>query len=558
MNETGQDDAAPMGVGVRVGVGDEAAPGRGQEVLDRWFLTDRERANPATGLSAWTRGNLVRPLVDGAEYFPALARALEGTTAGDLVVFADWQSDPDELLRDAGPTIAGALTDAAARGVVVKGLVWRSPWDWQRVVPERNRHLAQDVGGGAEVLLDQRVRTFGSHHQKFVVIRYRGREQEDVAFVGSLDIAHSRRDDAEHRGDRQSMSFGARYGRHPAWHDVHAEVRGPAVAQVEAVFRERWHDPAPLSLLPWQVLQDVLRRRRDRPRPLPGPTPAPPATGTCAVQLLRTYPRRFPRYPFAPSGERSAAAGLAKALGRARRLVYVEDQFFWSRPMAEVFAQALRSRPELHLVLVLPRQPKRGGLAAPPLLLGQVQALEVVRAAGGDRVHVFDVENHAGLPVYVHAKVCVIDDVWAAVRSDNLNQRSWTHDSELGVAVLDEDCDEREPRDPAGTGDGARVFARSLRLRLLREHLDRDSVAGSDSSGGSSDGEDADLLDPAAAVDTLRRSAEALEAWHAGGRVGPRPPGKLRVHRDPVLPRWQRVLSTPVYRVLLDPAVSDS
>ena len=72
------------------------------------------------------------------------------------------------------------------------------------------------------------------------------------------------------------------------------------------------------------------------------------------------------------------------------------------------------------------------------------------RRAGADRMHVFDVENHDGTPVYVHAKVCVVDDVWASVGSDNFNRRSWTHDSELSCAVLDDTRDDREPRDPAG------------------------------------------------------------------------------------------------------------
>ena len=58
----------------------------------------------------------------------------------------------------------------------------------------------------------------------------------------------------------------------------------------------------------------------------------------------------------------------------------------------------------------------------------------------------YGVENHAGTPVYVHAKVCVVDDVWAAVGSDNVNRRSWTHDSELSCAVLDEERDLRAPR----------------------------------------------------------------------------------------------------------------
>ena len=71
-----------------------------------------------------------------------------------------------------------------------------------------------------------------------------------------------------------------------------------------------------------------------------------------------------------------------------------------------------------------------------------------------------------GTPVYVHAKVCVVDDVWASVGSDNFNRRSWTHDSELSCAVLDETARRAGRRaDPAGLGDGARGFARDLRLR---------------------------------------------------------------------------------------------
>jgi len=108
--------------------------------------------------------------------------------------------------------------------------------------------------------------------------------------------------------------------------------------------------------------------------------------------------------------------------------------------------------------------------------VGRELALRLCHDAAPDRVHVFDLENHEGTPVYVHAKVCVVDDVWASVGSDNLNRRSWTHDSELSCAVLDTTLDPRSPLDPAGLGDGARVYARDLRLRLMAEHLDRDDA----------------------------------------------------------------------------------
>ena len=165
--------------------------------------------------------------------------------------------------------------------------------------------------------------------------------------------------------------------------------------------------------------------------------------------------------------------------------------------------------------------------------------MRLLQEAAPGRVHVFDLENHEGTPVYVHAKVCVVDDVWAEVGSDNMNRRSWTHDSELSNAVLDGTRDERAPRDPAGLGDGARTFARDLRLELAREHLDRDGDDG--------------LLDADEFVAACVATADALEAWHTGGRVGPRPPGRIRPHRRPELTRLERVWATPLYRLVHDP-----
>jgi phosphatidylserine/phosphatidylglycerophosphate/cardiolipin synthase-like enzyme len=224
--------------------------------------------------------------------------------------------------------------------------------------------------------------------------------------------------------------------------------------------------------------------------------------------------------------------------------VYLEDQYMWSADVARLFAEALAANPGLHLVVVVPRVPDQdGAVAERSQYVGRWQALEMCRRAGRNRVHVFDVENHEGTPVYVHAKVCVVDDVWASVGSDNFNRRSWTHDSELSSAVLDTTRDPREPRDPAGTGDGARTFARDLRLELAREHLDR-------AADGS---EDDDLIDPEAFVRTLEASAAQLDAWYADGRRGPRPRGRLREHHPPRLSLSTRLWATPVYRLVDDP-----
>jgi phosphatidylserine/phosphatidylglycerophosphate/cardiolipin synthase-like enzyme len=208
----------------------------------------------------------------------------------------------------------------------------------------------------------------------------------------------------------------------------------------------------------------------------------------------------------------------------------------------EAFAQALRDQPELRFVAVLPLHADPDGrISGPPNEIGRLDALRELRAAGGDRVGVFGVENAAGVPIYVHAKVCVIDDVWLSVGSDNVNRRSWTHDSELSCAVIDEYRDTREPRDPAGLGDGARVLARNLRLTLAREHLGREPD------------DDLDLVDPVQFFDAMAAGAKDLDSWHANGCENERPAGQLRRHIDAPLRLRTRLLARPLYRLVYDP-----
>jgi phosphatidylserine/phosphatidylglycerophosphate/cardiolipin synthase-like enzyme len=512
--------------------------------VDDWFLTAPERGNPACGLPAWSAGNAVHPLVNGVAYFARLVEAVQAMQAGDHLFFTDWRGDANERLSHVGPTIGELFGDAARRGVIVKGLMWRSHSDALAYSEQENRQLGEEVhAAGGEVLLDQRIRRAGSHHQKLVVLRHADDPGRDVAFAGGIDLCRSRRDDAAHHGDPQGLPMHPAYGDHPPWHDVQLEVRGPAVGMLDTVFRERWNDPQSLDLrTPIARIRDALTHADLLADPLPDQPRDPAPAGSAVLQVLRTYPSIRPGYPFAPNGERSVARGYAKALRRARRLVYLQDQYLWSPHIARLLAAALSRHPELHLVVVVPRHADVDGpFALPPNQVGRLSALQVCRKAAADRVHVFDLENHECIPVYVHAKVAVFDDVWAAVGSANLNRRSWSHDSELTVTVLDDRRDDREPTDAAGHGDGARVFARDLRLELLREHLDRRP------------GDDADLVDPGDAVRAVTAAADALDAWHRNGRVGPRPPGRLRQHKPEALPLRTKLWAVPVYRLLYDP-----
>lgn len=308
------------------------------------------------------------------------------------------------------------------------------------------------------------------------------------------------------------------------------------------MFRERWQDPAPLTRNPMHRLRALFDHEDTQACVLPAQLPPPKACGPHAVQLLRTYPNRRRGYAFAPQGERSIARSYLKVLRRARDLIYLEDQYLWSRQVAEPFADALAANPGLHMTVIVPHWPDEDGrLSKPPSLFGRNQVLEMLYQAGRGRVAVYGPENHAGTPVYVHAKVCVIDDIWASIGSDNFNLRSWTHDSELSCVVLDQTPDRREPRTAGGPGDYPRAYARNLRLQLAREHLDR------------SDGDDADLCEPLSAFHAFARSAAALDEWHAKGRIGPRPPGRLRPYRAAPLSRWTSTWAKPAYRHVYDP-----
>ena len=256
--------------------------------VDDWFLLPVDRGNPATEIDrrrgdgrAWTDGNDVTVLVDGAEYFRRLYRELCRMEPGDWVHLTDWEGDPDQQLDGPGTEIGKVLADLARRDVHVRGLLWRSHPRLAHFSEQENTKLVREVNdAGGELLLDERVRRGGSHHQKLVVLR-RGRPEDDVAFVGGIDLCHSRGDSQTHHGDRQAVDLNPQYGNCPPWHDLQLEIRGPAVGDLAHSFRERWTDPTPFDHRnPVRIALRHLTRQPRRPDPLPPARPDPPPAGT--------------------------------------------------------------------------------------------------------------------------------------------------------------------------------------------------------------------------------------------------------------------------------------
>jgi len=156
---------------------------------------------------------------------------------------------------------------------------------------------------------------------------------------------------------------------------------------------------------------------------------------------------------------------------------------------------------------------------------------------------VFDLENSAGTPIYVHAKICIIDDAWFTCGSDNFNRRSWTTDSELTCAVIDTTgtAATTDTGQVASTVPGAsRPLAYGLRLQLCAEHLGLDD-------------DDRQLHAPADGLKLWNAAADALDQWHATGRRGPRPKGRVRHHTPEPVPPLQRLWAGVANRLIVDP-----
>ena len=97
------------------------------------------------------------------------------------------------------------------------------------------------------------------------------------------------------------------------------------------------------------------------------------------------------------------------------------------------------------------------------------------------------------------------------------------------------------------SADDHSPYARRLRLTLAAEHLDRE--VDDDSLLDVM----ADCVDATGIFAAYDEAASRLDAWHDGGRVGPRPAGRLRRLPLPDLGRLERAAATIPYLLLHDP-----
>lgn len=472
-------------------------------------IPPRGTNTPSDAAFAWSPGDLpvrqgclVHPLIDGRAAMLEMCKAF--LSARDYILLAGWDMQADLLLVRGSDARAGdpgsleqeqllaslraaglddeaiglwgsgalRVTDvlgfAARRGARVGVLLWDAFHLGSHLTNDPRTESEALAAVGVDCLLDDSSRHIRhitqSLHQKCAVVDGR------VAFVGGVDLTaqmggdYDRWDTHTHPCSNPERASHAQAPAHP-WHDVHTRIEGPVVADVQLNIVQRWVDVAQRHGGP------------DWPRRLPLTPPAAIADGHPA-QVVRTIPPHT--YRFAPLGIATIRETFHRAFARARRYIYIENQYLWpevflgldrlawggpSPEMAQVLGElAAALRRGVHVAIVLPDHPNcgrrfsDGGIA---WLRHQAPA-----ASQAGLLHVYTLGNDEAnartgavhyRPVYVHGKVTIIDDEWWMAGSANLNSRGLVSDAELNIAIAD----------PA--------TARGLRLGLWTEHLHLES-----------------------------------------------------------------------------------
>ena len=404
-----------------------------------------------------TQGNDVQLLVDGKEGWGSVAKDIGA--AKNSVHLTTWIYEPTTELERPEPLadpdqratfpVHEMLEERAAAGARVRLLLWDAP---VLQPPKEAREAGRTAGDRFEVL-EQNNPTerqlfpdrwalanrllgnfqIGSYHQKTVVV------DGKVGYCGGMNLKEN---DWDSRVNQLFDPRRCRFNRshehrlrvqskeekpdHLPRHDFIARIAGPAVKHLEDNFRQRWNhmidedakwaDQASAMAVP----RAVRRRRRGS-----------------AVQVVRTMPEPF--------DERGILDVHIRAVNTARKLIFIEDQYFRSTHLSDAIADAVRRWPELH-VIVLTIQGQAEGLGTGAWTREcferiqrrlpesrrrafELYSLKVWDRDADGRGHLEDVDNHS--------KLMIVDDRFLTVGSCNINDRGFEYEGEINIAVVD-------------------------------------------------------------------------------------------------------------------------
>jgi phosphatidylserine/phosphatidylglycerophosphate/cardiolipin synthase-like enzyme len=421
-------------------------------ILQRYFLPLDNDQHLVSRLT----GSFATHLIGGDV---ALAKMRDdiASTGGptDFIYFLNWHFDLDLELVPSDPTsrLHVVFGDRVRNGgVQLRGMFWAggpAP-NVQALPPIRDFEILQEkahavvnvpavnfinglgaAGHDAAAILDSRHRSFGSHHQKILVIGVGGKL---VAYVGGIEFNKDR------------------------LLPVLSEPGSPLFDM-----SVRLEDAGA-----WLALQTFILRWTRHPNNFGaalrgGSIPMPlPAGGPLAVQMTHTYGVRFPLdIPI-----QTAATALANGIKNARQYFYMEDQYFVGSPrLGAAIRSALASNGALIGIVLLAAEDSVADL--PGVAFRRRDFLRPIANNFPGQFLIFErlgSGSTTGPFAYVHSKLLIVDDEAAFIGSVNSNKRSWSHDTEVDVTIVD-------ANGPGGEAPGTRGFARDLRCELWARHL---------------------------------------------------------------------------------------
>ncbi|HEX7314461.1 MAG TPA: phospholipase D-like domain-containing protein [Pyrinomonadaceae bacterium] len=326
----------------------------------------------ATG-SPLIPGNGVRLLVDAEQNYPAWLEAIK--SAERTIHFESFIIHED----DVGRQFAEALIAKAREGVRV-----RVVYDWLGAVGKTSRRFWRNLrDAGVEVKgfnpprWEEPFGWFNRDHRKMISVDGR------MGFVMGLCVGQDWLGRPEKNQD--------------PWRDTGVEIKGPAVADMEAAFARVWETACGEKI----PAEDLPTRESIE------------QGGDVAVRVIATEPNTVGLYRL----EQLVAAG-------AREYLWLTDAYFVGTNM---YVQALRAAAQdgVDVRLLVP--------SASDIPVVSALSRANYRALLEAGVRVFEWNG----PM-IHAKTSVVDGKWARVGSTNLNVASWMGNWELDVTIEDE------------------------------------------------------------------------------------------------------------------------
>jgi cardiolipin synthase len=223
-------------------------------------------------------------------------------------------------------------------------------------------------------------------HRKLMVV------DGTVAFTGGINISSDYANSSLFRSRRKPDNVDKdKIG----WRDTHVRIEGPAVAALQWAFVDNW------------VRQEggELSARDYFPRLAP--------VGDKFVRVLATD----------PGSNSEIYKSLLVAINEARKSVHITSAYFVPDQQV-VDALIAAARRGVDVKLVLP------GVSDHGLVMYAGQAFYEQLLAGGVKIFQLQV-------AVLHAKTAVIDGAWSTIGSANIDRRSFIHNYELNVVVID-------------------------------------------------------------------------------------------------------------------------